>query len=396
MYWNNGAQIIPPHDHGISEEITRNLEPWHLAGKAASSTVQPNPFDASHPRLSDPYQTVTDAYFAQAARDYCWRSAENRALTQSSIPVTYTAMHGVGAPFTARALEVFGLPAYIPTPSQVVADPEFPTVKFPNPEEGKGALALAMASADAAGSELILANDPDADRLAVAEKVAGEWKPLNGNQIALLLADWTFQNYLSREKPSPEQLKKTCMIASTVSSGVLGAMAAKEGFNFYPTLTGFKWQKRHNATTQVRHALLLSPLPLCSVHFCSLGVFCSLSLFLSLHAAFFFFFLFFFLFFSLSLSLSLFSGWAIVPCKPSVRVSVSCSLSKLKLVSSSEISLTTKMECARQPFSTRCTLPCAAKESIGICMRSSLSSTHATVFSQWILLISSVTLLLPR
>jgi len=242
VYWNNGAQIIPPHDAGISDEITRNLEPWHLAGKGDVAAERiALPFDAAHPLLSDPLKEVTDAYFAQAAREYCWRSEANRALTQAQCPVTYTAMHGVGAPFTARALECFGLPAYIPTPAQIAADPEFPTVKFPNPEEGKGALALAMAEADRAGSSLILANDPDADRLAVAEKVNGEWKPLNGNQIALLLADWAFSNYVEREKPSAEQLRRSCMIASTVSSGVLGAMAAKEGFNFYPTLTGFKW-----------------------------------------------------------------------------------------------------------------------------------------------------------
>ena len=248
VYWSNGAQIIPPHDAGIAAEILKNLQPWHLASAAtdaagADASVAPKPlaFDASHPRLSDPYAAVTDAYFRRAAAEYCWRGEENRALTQAALPVTFTAMHGVGAPFTARALQCFGLPPYVPTPSQIEADPEFPTVKFPNPEEGKGALKLAMEAADAAGSRLILANDPDADRLAVAEKVGDEWVPLNGNQIALLLASWAFENYVAREAPSKEQLAKTCMVASTVSSAVLGAMAKIEGFNFYPTLTGFKW-----------------------------------------------------------------------------------------------------------------------------------------------------------
>ena len=240
VYWSNGAQIIPPHDAGIAAEIMRNLEPWHLAGAAAAGP-KALPFDAAHPRISDPFAEVTDAYFAQAAAEYCWRGPDNAQLTQAACPVTFTAMHGVGAPFTARAFEAFGLPKYVPTPSQVEADPEFPTVRFPNPEEGKGALALAMESADAAGSSLILANDPDADRLAVAEKVNGVWTPLNGNQIALLLADWAFTNYVARDRPSKEQLARTCMVASTVSSAVLGAMARVEGFNFYPTLTGFKW-----------------------------------------------------------------------------------------------------------------------------------------------------------
>ena len=79
-------------------------------------------------------------------------------------------MHGVGAPWVTRALKEFNLPHYIPVTAQVDADPEFPTVQYPNPEEGKGALKLAMETADKANSRLIIANDPDADRLAVAEK----------------------------------------------------------------------------------------------------------------------------------------------------------------------------------------------------------------------------------
>lgn len=254
VYWSNGAQIIPPHDHGIAAAISQNLAPWHL--KAGDAPSAPK-FQADSPLISDPFEAITNKYFSEAARLYCWRMADNRALTQADCPVTFTAMHGVGSPFTARALEAFALPKYIPTPAQMEADPDFPTVKFPNPEEGKGALALAMQSADEAGSRLILANDPDADRLAVAEKVGDEWKPLNGNQIALLLADWVYQNYLHHEKPSLEQLAKTCMVASTVSSQILGAMAKREGFNFYGTLTGFKVTREEPTHT---HAQLCSRL----------------------------------------------------------------------------------------------------------------------------------------
>lgn len=238
VYWRNGAQIIPPHDAGIAASINDNLRPWHLADGAEPTRPV---FDAAHPNLSDPFEEVTSKYFADASRLYCWTRDANQSLTQAACPVTFTAMHGVGAPFTAKAFEVFGLPKYIPTTQQIEADPDFPTVKFPNPEEGKGALALAMAAGDAAGSRLILANDPDADRLAVAEKVGDAWKPLNGNQIALLLADWAFTNYVARESPTKDQLAKTCMIASTVSSAILASMARAHGFNFYSTLTGFKW-----------------------------------------------------------------------------------------------------------------------------------------------------------
>ena len=123
-------------------------------------------------------------------------------------------------------------------------DPEFPTVKYPNPEEvqfclfrnnlshilqGKGALKLSMATADAHGSRHILANDPDADRLAVAEKQAdGSWRVFNGNEIGGLFASWVWQCH--REK-HPEIDPATCyMIATNVSSRLLAAMAEVEGF----------------------------------------------------------------------------------------------------------------------------------------------------------------------
>ena len=80
-------------------------------------------------------------------------------------------MHGVGAPWFSKGFDAFGLPPPIPVDKQQAPDPTFPTVKFPNPEEGAGALELAFATAEAHGASLILANDPDADRLAVAERV---------------------------------------------------------------------------------------------------------------------------------------------------------------------------------------------------------------------------------
>lgn len=82
-------------------------------------------------------------------------------------------MHGVGYPFAKRAIDTFGLPAIIPVPEQVEPDPDFPTVVYPNPEEGAGALALAMQVAERQGATIIFANDPDADRLAIAERQRG-------------------------------------------------------------------------------------------------------------------------------------------------------------------------------------------------------------------------------
>lgn len=109
----------------------------------------------------------------------------------------YTAMHGVGHQFSVKAFEQFGLKPFIPVVEQIKPDPEFPTVKFPNPEEGKSALDLAIKTANENGASIILANDPDADRFALAEKNrnTGEWKIFNGNEIAALLGWWLWHNF---------------------------------------------------------------------------------------------------------------------------------------------------------------------------------------------------------
>ena len=114
----------------------------------------------------------------------------------------------------------------------------------------QGALRLSMDCADAAGSKLILAHDPDADRLAVAEKQQdGEWRLFNGNEIALLFADWSWTN---RKELHPDTTDdKFIMLASTVSSKALKAMAAHEGFQFDETLTGFKWLGNRAAECEV-------------------------------------------------------------------------------------------------------------------------------------------------
>jgi hypothetical protein len=100
-------------------------------------------------------------------------------------------MHGVGRPFAEQIFSVFGLPPFVSVPQQDVPDPTFPTVAFPNPEE-KGALDMAKAHAELHGCDVVLANDPDADRLAVAERCrkTGEWTVFTGDQIGALLGSW--------------------------------------------------------------------------------------------------------------------------------------------------------------------------------------------------------------
>lgn len=229
VYWGNGSQIIPPHDSGIAESILESLKPEREFPEPAS-------LYSEFPELcSDPSAEIQEAYFRTISESLCRFHLQNQA--DSRVKITYTAMHGVGDAYTKQAFEAFKLPPYIPVAAQIQPDPEFPTVRFPNPEEGEGALKLAMETAEKSGSTLILANDPDADRLAVAEQQSdGKWRIFTGNEIGALLAHWQFTQ--ERSSKTGERL---AMVASTVSSKLIGAMAAKEGFKFEETLTGFKW-----------------------------------------------------------------------------------------------------------------------------------------------------------
>eukprot|EP00760_Papus_ankaliazontas_P015552 PhM_4_TR16581/c0_g1_i1/m.53281/K15779/PGM2; phosphoglucomutase / phosphopentomutase len=222
VYWDNGAQIIPPHDSGIAAAIEANLAPWESSWTAYTSGE----------RLVDPYQDTYRAYYERAVM-----LQRNREICETTpLRVAYTAMHGVGAAFTAQSLAAFGLPAYVSVVAQNTPDPEFPTVAFPNPEEGKSALNLSMETADENGCSIILANDPDADRLAVAERLpGGGWKVFTGNELGALFGWWL---WASAEK---KEGAKFCMVHSTVSSAVLQAMGRAEGFRVEETLTGFKW-----------------------------------------------------------------------------------------------------------------------------------------------------------
>ncbi|XP_073990789.1 phosphoglucomutase 2 isoform X2 [Rhodnius prolixus] len=226
VYWNNGAQIISPHDKGITKCIEENLKPgegaWDLTVLAGNK------------KLVDPLKEVMNDYFEIISRNVIDRE-KNR---DAPFSITYTAMHGVGYPYIVEAFKVANFKELIGVKEQILPDPDFPTVKFPNPEEGKSALDLAIKTADSNNSVIILANDPDADRLAVAEKTEN-WKVFTGNEIGAFLGWWMINSY--KKKHSKDDYSNVYLISSTVSSKILKTMAKVEGFSFEETLTGFKW-----------------------------------------------------------------------------------------------------------------------------------------------------------
>eukprot|EP00798_Chlamydomonas_sp_ICE-L_P020798 gene20797-27631_t len=241
VYYGNGCQIIPPQDEGIDSAILDNLELWSGTGAERAATGDPYSDIAGrlpgNERLAQAFNAADGAPSDSRSIQGIVRDPSQEVTTESSgenasaQPVVYTPLHGVGAIPVKEAFRRFGLPAPHIVAEQEHPDPEFPTVVFPNPEEGAGTWALSFRDGDRFNARLLLANDPDADRLAVAEsntQIPGGWQTFSGNEIGILLASWV-------------EAGKCAVLASTVSSKMLSKLAEVEGLHFEETLTGFKW-----------------------------------------------------------------------------------------------------------------------------------------------------------
>ena len=210
---NGGGQIVSPADKDIAA----------LIDKVAAGNIADLPRSQDFTILND---EIVDAYIS--------KTASLAKEPQADINYVYTAMHGVGYEVLSKTLAKAELPQPHVVAEQVWPDGTFPTVNFPNPEE-KGALDLAIKVAKENNAEFIIANDPDADRLAVAVPDAkGNWKPLHGNVIGCYLG-W----YLAKQYHA--QGKKGVLACSLVSSPALAEIAKKYGFDSEETLTGFKY-----------------------------------------------------------------------------------------------------------------------------------------------------------
>ncbi len=220
VYWGNGAQIVPPTDEGIAKEIA-----------AVGS-------HASIPRLARADAQKQGLYItlgADVARRYLdgVGKLQRHPETPRDLVVAYTALHGVGEELFMTAMKEAGFGNVHSVQEQAKPDGAFPTVAFPNPEE-KGAMDLVLALAARTDAELVLANDPDADRLAVAVRAkAGNYVQLSGNDVGAL-----FGHYILSETKSS---KKRLVACSIVSSPMLGAIAKAHDALWAQTLTGFKW-----------------------------------------------------------------------------------------------------------------------------------------------------------
>ncbi|MDQ1737081.1 MAG: phosphomannomutase [Pseudonocardiales bacterium] len=210
VYSSDGAQIAPPTDSEIETQIR--------AVGSVRSIALATTFSVLDESIVDDY---VEAVSALAQRD-----------SPRDLRLVHTAMHGVGTSVVRAVFTAAGFAKPIEVAEQAEPDPEFPTVAFPNPEE-PGAMDLALALAERSSADLIIANDPDADRCAVGARFGREWRMLRGDEVGVLLADWLIQ-----------QGKRGTYATTIVSSTMLSAMAAKHGLGFAETLTGFKWISR--------------------------------------------------------------------------------------------------------------------------------------------------------
>ncbi|MFD6023312.1 phospho-sugar mutase [Streptomyces griseoluteus] len=211
VYLGDGSQIVPPADAEIAAEIDavraladvpRAESGWEVLGD----------------EVLDAYLARTDAVLAEGSA----RGART----------VYTAMHGVGKDVLLAAFARAGFPEPVLVAEQAEPDPDFPTVAFPNPEE-PGAMDLAFERATVTEPDLVIANDPDADRCAVAVRDGGDWRMLRGDEVGALLA----AHLVGRGVTGT-------FAESIVSSSLLGRIAEKAGLGYEETLTGFKWIAR--------------------------------------------------------------------------------------------------------------------------------------------------------
>jgi phosphomannomutase len=219
VYLGDGSQIVPPADEQISAGI-------------AAATALGRVGDLPH---GDEWTTLGD----DIRDDYVTAVA---ALVDDDSPrhvrVVYTAMHGVGGAVFLKVLEQAGFPEPVVVDAQFLPDPGFPTVAFPNPEE-PGAIDLALATALEHDADIVIANDPDADRCAAAARDEAGWRMLTGDETGALLAWWILQRRARRS-----QQPTGVFAQSLVSGSLLENMADDAGMAYEQTLTGFKWIAR--------------------------------------------------------------------------------------------------------------------------------------------------------
>ena len=221
-YWSDGAQLIPPHDKNVINEV-----------KAISSIDDVN-FTANKYLINDIGEEIDDQYLEMIAGLSLSKDAIAR---QKELKIVFSSIHGTGITLVPKILEKFGFSNITVVQEQAEANGNFPTVVYPNPEEAE-ALKISLAKAEEIGADLVMATDPDADRVGIAVRNSkGELQLLNGNQTGSLLIYYL----LHRWKESGKIQGSEYVVKTIVTTDLIELIANDFGVGSYETLTGFKY-----------------------------------------------------------------------------------------------------------------------------------------------------------
>lgn len=217
-YWSDGAQLVPPHDKNVITEVN------------AIKGFEEVKFNANPSLIKTIGTEVEDAYYAEVKKLIPKQDAIAR---QNTIPIVYSSLHGAGITMVPECLSRLGFKNVIVVDEQKEPDGNFPTVQSPNPEE-QSAMHMALQKAKATNAEIVMATDPDTDRVGIGIKDdKGEFFLLNGNQAFSLMMWFILKNL--------KETSNTYIAKTIVTSELVDEMAAHFGVKCYNTLTGFKY-----------------------------------------------------------------------------------------------------------------------------------------------------------
>ncbi len=221
-YWDDGAQMVPPHDKNVITEVEK------------IATVDDVKWNGGEENITSIGEAM-DAGYLQMVKglsiypDIC--------TAQSDLKIVYTPIHGTGIVLVPKALQLFGFTNVHIVEEQSTPDGNFPTVIYPNPEETE-AMSMGLKKAEALDADILLGTDPDADRVAIGVKnKKGEWVLLNGNQTALLAFNYMIEARKAKGIAQPNDM----VIKTIVTSDMIDVVAKANGVACYNVLTGFKW-----------------------------------------------------------------------------------------------------------------------------------------------------------
>ncbi len=221
-YWDDGGQVVAPHDQGIMDEVRK------------ITSVTEIKFGGNKDNIKIIGRETDEAFLQEVLKMSLNPEVISR---QSEIGIVFTPIHGTGGTLVPPALKLFGFNNIITVPEQDIPDGNFPTVKSPNPEE-PDAMKLAIMKAKATGAELVLATDPDADRLGIACKNRkGEFVLLNGNQTGALLIYYILSQYKEKKKYKGNEY----IIKTIVTTDLMDRIAERYNVECFNVLTGFKF-----------------------------------------------------------------------------------------------------------------------------------------------------------